>query len=145
MNELWQFDAAQTADLVKRGEVTADEVLQSTLGRLEAVNPAINAVVQQMPDEALAAADAVDRKLAAGEDPGPLAGVPVTVKVNIDQAGYDTAVHVALAVTESVREAELERCTAVALSGPGAPPSPGAGAAAVVPAAAAGSAPPGST
>ena len=47
------------------------------LERLAAVNPAINAVVAQMPEEALAAADKVDAELAAGRDPGPLAGVPV--------------------------------------------------------------------
>jgi amidase len=50
----------------------------------------INAVIAEMPQQALEAADLIDHKLARGEDPGLLAGVPVTVKVNIDQAGFAT-------------------------------------------------------
>lgn len=43
-----------------------------------------------MDDQALAEARALDARIARGEDPGPLAGVPVTVKVNIDQKGFAT-------------------------------------------------------
>src|SRR3712207_7903065 len=57
---------------------------------MEAANPAINAVVAHRADEVLAEAAAVDAALARGEDPGPLAGVPVTIKVNADQAGWAT-------------------------------------------------------
>ena len=62
----------------------------AALARLDAANPAINAVVEHRPAEVRAAADRIDRAIAAGEDPGVLAGVPVTVKVNADQAGYAT-------------------------------------------------------
>ncbi|MBY8977193.1 amidase family protein [Rhodobacteraceae bacterium NNCM2] len=88
--DLWKLSAAEIAGMVKAGKVTAREVTADVLSRLDAVNPALNAVVQEMPDEALAAADAVDKTIAEGGDPGPLAGVPVTIKVNVDQKGFAT-------------------------------------------------------
>ena len=63
---------------------------RKALARLDAVNSRINAVVDHRPEDALSQAAALDQRLARGEDPGPLAGVPVTVKVNVDQAGYAT-------------------------------------------------------
>lgn len=90
MSELWRASAAEVARRVRAREVSAREVTTSVLERLDAVNPAINAVVQEMPGEALAAADAVDQAIARGEDAGPLAGVPITIKVNTDQAGHAT-------------------------------------------------------
>ncbi len=90
MADLWKRSATEIAALVKAGDVSARAVTEDVLSRLAAVNPALNAVVQEMPDEALATADAVDRAVAAGEDPGLLAGVPVTIKVNVDQAGFAT-------------------------------------------------------
>jgi amidase len=87
---LWRLGAADLAGRVARRAVSARQVTQAALDRLAAANPAINAVVQHMPEEALAAADAVDAALARGEAPGPLAGVPVTVKVNVDQKGHAT-------------------------------------------------------
>jgi amidase len=63
---------------------------------LDDVNDAINAVVEHRPADALAAADAVDARLRNSQDVGPLAGVPVTVKVNVDQAGYATTEGVTL-------------------------------------------------
>lgn len=90
MTDLWRHSGAEIAELVRGGKVSAREVAEDSLKRLDAVNPMLNAVVQKMPDDALAAADAIDQRLAAGEDVGPLAGVPVTVKVNVDQEGYAT-------------------------------------------------------
>ena len=90
MPEPWQLSAAEVAGLVHRREASAVEVTQSALDRLAAVNPAINAVVTEMPDEALAEAARVDATIARGDDPGPLAGVPVTIKVVADQAGHAT-------------------------------------------------------
>ena len=57
---------------------------------MDDVNPAINAVVQEFPEEALNSARAVDAKIAQGDDPGVLCGVPVTIKVNVDQKGHAT-------------------------------------------------------
>ena len=55
---------------------------------MQAVNGKLNAVVIETPEDALRSAELVDQAIERGEDPGELAGVPVTVKVNIDQAGY---------------------------------------------------------
>ena len=90
MTDLWRLDATETARRVHAKEVSAREVTLSALARLDAVNPRLNAVVQFLPEEALAAADAVDARIARGEDPGMLAGVPVTIKVNTDQVGFAT-------------------------------------------------------
>ena len=90
MSELWRLSAVELADLIRGGETTAQEVTTSALERLSAVNPQINAVVTEMPDEALASAERIDAAIAAGDDPGALAGVPVTIKVNADQAGHPT-------------------------------------------------------
>ena len=90
MSDLWRLSAVELAARIRKREVSAREAAQSALGRLDAVNPAINAVVDHRPDDVLAQAAQVDAMLARGEDPGPLAGVPVTVKINVDQAGYAT-------------------------------------------------------
>ena len=90
MAEYWKMPGAEVARLVAAGEASAREVAESALARLAAVNPAINAVVQEFPDQALAEADRIDAARAAGEPVGSLAGVPVTVKVNVDQKGHAT-------------------------------------------------------
>ncbi len=90
MTEHWRLSASDLAALVRRRAVSAREAALDALARLDAVNPAVNAVVDHRPEDTLAQADAVDARIAAGEDPGVLAGVPVTVKVNTDQAGYAT-------------------------------------------------------
>ena len=86
----YHLTASDLAPRIARREMSARETITVTLARIEAVNPALNAVVQRMDAEALAAADAIDQAFARGEDPGPLAGVPVTIKVNVDQQGQAT-------------------------------------------------------
>jgi len=90
VTDLWRLSAVELAALVRKREVSAVQAAQSALRRLDAVNPAINAVVDHRPEDVLAQAAGVDAALARGEDPGMLAGVPVTVKVNVDQAGFAT-------------------------------------------------------
>lgn len=84
----WEKSATDIANLVKTRNVTAEAVAQSALARMAETNPVINAVVQSCRDEALQDARKLDQEIARGESVGPLAGVPVTVKVNIDQQGY---------------------------------------------------------
>ena len=89
-SELWQLDATDLARLIRLGRASAREATQACLGRLRAVNPRLNAVVETFDEEALGAADAADAKRGRGEALGPLHGVPVTVKVNTDQKGHAT-------------------------------------------------------
>ena len=90
MTDLWRLPAADLAALIKSKQVSAREAATAALGRLDAVNPKLNAVIDHRPDEVLQRADAIDAAFARGEDPGPLAGVPITVKVNVDQEGFAT-------------------------------------------------------
>lgn len=88
MTELWRLGAAEIATRVANREISATKVTEHSLQRLQTVNPAINAVVQEMPEAALAAAQAIDDAIAAGRPPGILSGVTVTIKVNIDQQDF---------------------------------------------------------
>src|SRR5580698_7918420 len=88
MKDIWRLSAQELAGLIRSKKVSAKEAATSALARLDAVNPAINAVVDHRPDDVLAQAAEVDAAIARGEDVGVLAGVPVTIKANIDQAGY---------------------------------------------------------
>jgi amidase len=90
MTDIWRMTAVEVASLVKSKKISAREAMVSALDRLKAVNPLINAVVDYREDYSLAQADAVDARIARGEAPGPLAGVPVTIKVLTDQAGFAT-------------------------------------------------------
>jgi amidase len=90
MQDLWRLSAAEMAALIRSKKVSAKEAATAALARLDAVNPKINAVVDHRPENVLAQAAAVDAAIGRGEDAGPLGGVPVTVKVNIDQEGFAT-------------------------------------------------------
>ncbi len=90
MQDLWRLPAADLASLIRSKKVSAKEAATAALARLDAVNPKINAVVDHKPADVLAQASGIDAAIARGEDAGPLAGVPVTVKVNIDQQGFAT-------------------------------------------------------
>lgn len=90
MFNLWRMPAWELAARVREKEISAREAAQAALERLAAINPSINAVVDCRPEDVFAQAEQMDAAIARGEAPGPLAGVPVTVKVNIDQAGYAT-------------------------------------------------------
>lgn len=90
MTELWRLSATDIAARIRAKQLSATEVAKDALARLDAVNPRINAVVDHRPEDTLAEAARVDAMIARGEDPGLLAGVPVTIKVNADQKGYAT-------------------------------------------------------
>lgn len=90
MQDLWRLSAAEMASLIRSKKVSAKEAATAALARLDAVNPKINAVIDHRPEDVLAQASAADAAIGRGEDPGALGGVPVTVKVNIDQQGFAT-------------------------------------------------------
>ncbi len=75
---------------IARKEVSATEVMAETLSRMEALEPALNAFVTPMPEQAMEAAGVADRALADGEEPGPLHGVPISVKDLINVGGVRT-------------------------------------------------------
>jgi amidase len=93
--ELWRQGAGELAAAIRDRRASSREVVEAHLGRIEAVNPRVNAVTKVLAEEALRAADDADRRLAAGDEVGPLHGVPVTVKENIDLAGHPTTQGVA--------------------------------------------------
>ena len=83
--------AIEIAESVRSGQRSAREVLEHHLARIEAGNEALNAFVHLDADLAGDAAARVDAQVAAGEDPGPFAGVPFGVKDLEDCAGMPTS------------------------------------------------------
>ena len=80
MSDLVRTSAAVLAERIATGEVSAREVAQAHLDRIEAVDDAIHAFLHVDAERALATADRVDARRAAGEPLGPLAGIPLAVK-----------------------------------------------------------------
>src|SRR5689334_6645110 len=85
--EIWRWSAVETARAIAAREVSAEAVVAACLARKAAANPAINAVVVDLSDQAMEAARAADAAQASGAALGPLHGVPVTVKINVDLEG----------------------------------------------------------
>ena len=79
----------ELARLIRAGDVSATEVVESCLARIDEVNPAINAVVR-LAHDALERARAADEAFVHGEPIGPLHGVPFTIKDSLDTAGLVT-------------------------------------------------------
>ncbi|MFJ4675986.1 MULTISPECIES: Asp-tRNA(Asn)/Glu-tRNA(Gln) amidotransferase subunit GatA [unclassified Kitasatospora] len=90
MTELIKYTAAETAAAIAKGEVSAVEVAQAHLDRIDAVDKKVNAFLHVDREGALAAARAVDEKRAAGAGLGPLAGVPLALKDVFTTAGIPT-------------------------------------------------------
>jgi amidase len=88
--ELWRFGAARLAELIRAKKASSHEVVGAHLARIGLVNPKVNAIVNVLGEEALRSADAADRQIASGASVGPLHGVPITVKENIDVLGSPT-------------------------------------------------------
>ena len=88
MPELWELPAEEIARSVRAREVSAAEVTEASLARTARVEPLIAAYLDLFEDEARARAAELDRRIAAGEDPGPLAGVPVALKDNLSLSGH---------------------------------------------------------
>ncbi|MGW4803796.1 Asp-tRNA(Asn)/Glu-tRNA(Gln) amidotransferase subunit GatA [Kitasatospora sp. NPDC004272] len=90
MTELIKYTAAETAGAIAKGEVTAVEVAQAHLDRIDAVDKKVNAFLHVDHEGALAAARAVDAKRASGAELGPLAGVPLALKDVFTTRGMPT-------------------------------------------------------
>ena len=79
-DDLWRRSATTLADLIRTKQTSCQEVVESHLGRIEAVNGRLNAITVVLADSAMVAAAEADRR----EPTGPLHGVPFTIKENID-------------------------------------------------------------
>jgi amidase len=87
---LWQLSAVEVAAGIRNRRFSCSEVMVSVVERIRKLNPKLNAIVVDLTDQALAEAAAADQKSRTLAEPGPLFGVPVTIKVNIDQQGHAT-------------------------------------------------------
>ncbi len=82
--------ATAIAAAVRSGERSAREVTEAALAAIGAGDGDVHAFLLVLADHALAQADAVDAVVAAGGDPGPLAGVPIVLKDNLCTKGIAT-------------------------------------------------------
>ena len=87
MAPLWQLSAIDQAEGIATGRFTSSEVMNSVFDRIEDADREINAVVEINKDAALDSAAQADEALVRGNNLGPLHGVPITVKVNVDVSG----------------------------------------------------------
>ncbi len=87
---LWQMSATQVAKAIATREITAAQALESTLARVDRMNPKLNAIVDDLREDARADATRLDAAMEQSGPVGPLHGVPITIKENIDQKGKAT-------------------------------------------------------
>jgi amidase len=99
----------ETVRLTTSGEASAREVLEESIARIDALNPRFNAFTQLLATSARAEADGLDASLARGEAPGPLHGVPVAIKEEIDVAGCVTTYGGRANTTPAAADAEVVR------------------------------------
>ena len=81
--ELYKLTGGELHRLMKEKKVSAVEVTEDTFARIAKVENGIGAFITATPEEAMKTAQAVDKKIAAGEELHPLAGIPIGIKDNI--------------------------------------------------------------
>jgi amidase len=82
--------AVDLARMIRSRELSATELLEAVLARIEAVNPSVNAIVTLVPEQARAAAADLDARAARGSFAGPLHGLPIAIKDVAETAGIRT-------------------------------------------------------
>ncbi len=90
MTELCFLSAVDLARRIRTREVSAVDVLRAHVAQIERTNPAVNAIVTKTFEQAEVDARAIDARFARGEDPGPLAGLPVAHKDLVPTKGVRT-------------------------------------------------------
>jgi aspartyl-tRNA(Asn)/glutamyl-tRNA(Gln) amidotransferase subunit A len=113
---LYERDAWELADDVRAGRLSARELLDVHLERIDRLDPELNAVWFRDDDGARRAAAEVDRRVAAGEDPGPLAGLPFGVKELTPVAGWPDT-EASLLYADRVASADAREVTRVREAG----------------------------
>lgn len=114
--ELWRLGVTELAQAIREKQVSSREVVQAHLDRIATINEKLNAVTVVLHEQALRAADEADRALASGATVGPLHGVPMTVKENIDLAGSPTTMGVA-ALKDAIPPLEAPHVTQLKRAG----------------------------
>ena len=117
---LWQVSACDLADRIGAGEISARDAVGAAVARMAERNPAMNAVVDDLSDAAMEEAAHLDEVFAASGPVGPLHGVPITIKENIDMTGRPTPNGVAgykdiIGPSDSPFAANLKRAGAVVI------------------------------
>lgn len=90
MLDIVSMPAHWLQELMRRREISAEELTAAVYKRIDQVEDTVKAYITQTRDEAMAMAREVDRVRAAGEDPGPLAGIPIAIKDNMCTRGTRT-------------------------------------------------------
>jgi amidase len=82
-----RWSATKIAQAIRSRELSCETVIREHVARIEEVNPKLNAVVQLCLERAMKEARSADEALSRDEPKGPLRGVPITIKDNLDTAG----------------------------------------------------------
>ena len=90
-SNLWRLSATEIVKATTAGEIRSIDVVTSVTDRMRKINPKLNAVVVDLSEQALKTAEDLDRDQENGKECGPLHGVPITIKINVDQKGYPTS------------------------------------------------------
>jgi fatty acid amide hydrolase len=117
---LCELSATEMARHVASGDISAHELVEAHIARIEAVNPKLNAVVVKRYDAARAEARDIDRRRLAGEALPPLAGVPATIKECLDLKGTASTFGLgarrdAIAASDEAHVARLRHAGAIVL------------------------------
>lgn len=87
---LWQLSAVELSNRISSGEISATEAVEAAIARTDETNPQINALNKELGESALNEAARLDALLKKTGPAGPLHGVPITIKDNVDQRGIAT-------------------------------------------------------
>ena len=87
MTELWKMSATDVAAQVHNKQLKPSEAIAAAINRAEATNTHLNAITLPLYEQAMSEAAMADEQVAAGDELGPLHGVPITIKENVDMAG----------------------------------------------------------
>ena len=90
-NEICRMDAVTLAGKIRSKELSPVEVVEASLDRMAKLEPILHAFCMPTPDLARETAKRIEKSIAAGEEVGPLAGVPVGIKDLVCSAGIRTA------------------------------------------------------